>query len=645
MKNNLRISSSLLAASVWFAAFAVQAGFVIPVVPEVENKIAPALPGLLGPQTWWVTNNLDSGPGTLRDNIAAAAAGDRIRFALPHPTIIILSNQLTVAKDLQILGPGPRAVTVMRDPDTNAPSFRLFNVQTGAVTIAGLTLRNGRALNATGAADNLGGAILNRGDLTVSNCVVTANTAPTEFGGTGFGGGIFSLGSLHVIDSTVSDNQATAAGGGIATFHSPVFTLETSTVSSNSAAIQGGGVNFQGVNGTIRNSTISGNFSPADGIAAALLTICFGNEGANLSVSACTIAGNTGNTNGAFVLAALDGNLGLTNRLANNIVADNQAPNFSTTGNPVLDSIGHNLDSDGSSGFLNGTNGDLIGATNALIDAKLFPLDRNGDHILTHNLRVGSPALAHGSALDADGSPLLTDEREFARPTNSVSDIGALENQPPVVTCPGAEHHESPCRHGAVVSLAASVFDPDGDALSVVWSVDGNAVRTNYVDASHPPRSKRLVVSLTLTKGSHEIMVTASDGKASLQSCSTRIRVGDHRPPHIIAVTASPRVLSPVDGQLKPVHVTVFATDDGGPVHSHIVSVTSNQPQGASPDWNITGDLTVDLRAELSSPTARRVYTITVAATDASGNTSNGTVRVSVLPSQHKEKTKHPHEP
>jgi hypothetical protein len=48
------------------------------------------------------------------------------------------------------------------------------------------------------------------------------------------------------------------------------------------------------------------------------------------------------------------------------------------------------------------------------------------------------------------------------------------------------------------------------------------------------------------------------------------------------------------------------------------------------PDWEITGALTVNLRAERSGSGSGRVYTILVEAQDASGNTTRERVTVSV---------------
>ena len=102
-------------------------------------------------------------------------------------------------------------------------------------------------------------------------------------------------------------------------------------------------------------------------------------------------------------------------------------------------------------------------------------------------------------------------------------------------------------------------------------------------------------------------------------------------PPKIQSIKAIPDELSPANGQLVPVKLVVQAVDKCGPVTNRITSVSSNEPPDATqPDWVITGDLTLLLRAETSSHGKGRVYTITVESSDALGNTSKGTVLVSV---------------
>jgi parallel beta-helix repeat protein len=605
-----------------------------------------------------VTNHADNGPGSLRYAISNAAAGDMIRFALRLPATILLRSSLVIDKDLTILGPDPRKLTVARTFNAHAPNFRVFRVDAGVVTIAGLSIVNGRALHGDGFEDNLGGGIFNEGSLTVSNCIIACNTAPTEGDNYGFGGGIFTLGPLTVLNSTIRGNEATYGGGGICTLYSDNVRIEGCTISGNFAGVQGGGVNFQGRAGSLKNCTISGNRTAADGTASALLHIVFEAETSDLALTTCTIARNHGNTNGAVVIAGLTNNLGITTRMIGTLVADNAAPNFYLDGNPVLQSLGHNLDSDGTSGLLNGVNGDLVGTPENPLDARLGSLQNNGGPTWTHALLHGSPAVDAGACSPFIWGPfppilplpyaseqsviiirppvsppppppipflLGTDQRGLPRPQGADCDIGAFENQPPLVQCPTARPVEA-C--GA--KLTAVVDDPDGDALSILWTVDGAAYQTNFLLGVHPPRSRVVELNVSLPSGEHTIGLLVSDGKAAIAECSTTVTVSNPKPPKIISIKADPKVLWPPNHKLVPVRVSVRVKDGCGPVKCRIISVQSNEPTGPESDWVITGDLTLLLRAERLGNGHGRIYTINVQCRDAAGNTSTGTVEVAV---------------
>ena len=94
---------------------------------------------------------------------------------------------------------------------------------------------------------------------------------------------------------------------------------------------------------------------------------------------------------------------------------------------------------------------------------------------------------------------------------------------------------------------------------------------------------------------------------------------------------------------MVPVILAVDATDNCDSV-CQVISVESNEPVNGlgdgntAPDWVITGDLTVKLRAERSGTGSGRIYTITVKCTDQSGNSSTDTAKVSVPHDKGKQK-------
>jgi hypothetical protein len=103
----------------------------------------------------------------------------------------------------------------------------------------------------------------------------------------------------------------------------------------------------------------------------------------------------------------------------------------------------------------------------------------------------------------------------------------------------------------------------------------------------------------------------------------------------IVSVSATPNLIRPPNNKMVPVTVTVEAADncDPAPV-SRIVRVESSDPETGpgdrtSPDWDITGALTLEVRAELANNDSR-TYTVVVSTTDKSGNSTTDSVTVVV---------------
>lgn len=111
----------------------------------------------------------------------------------------------------------------------------------------------------------------------------------------------------------------------------------------------------------------------------------------------------------------------------------------------------------------------------------------------------------------------------------------------------------------------------------------------------------------------------------------------DFTPPTIHSASVSRNTLWPANHKMVEVTVTVVAEDDfGGEVDCVIIGVTSNEPDdgvgdgSTASDWEITGDLTVKLRAERSGQGSGRVYTIQVVCYDDAGNATPLSLEVTV---------------
>jgi hypothetical protein len=361
-----------------------------------------------------VTNGDDSGPGSLRQATADAAAGDTITFAPGVTTVTLTSDQLSISNDLTI--DGGAGVTVERSDETGTPDFRIFNITGGNVTLDSLTIRNGNSASSSGGgifnlggtvtitdstiSDNSNGGIYNEGTVTVTNSTINGNSADFQ------GGGILNLlgGTVMVTDSTISGNTAGGSGGGIENDGGAVE-VTNSTISGNSAD-DGGGIYNRGNTLTIENSTISGN-SATSGNGGGI----FNNFGVTLTIENSTISDNSASGNGGGI------SNGNAITLTNTIVANSTGGGDYSGTAPTLQ--GSNIIEDGS----------VAGATAA--DPLLGPLQDNGGPTLTHLPLAGSPAIDAGD--NAVASALTTDQRGFARQidggTSNTVDIGAVEVQ------------------------------------------------------------------------------------------------------------------------------------------------------------------------------------------------------------------------
>jgi len=129
---------------------------------------------------------------------------------------------------------------------------------------------------------------------------------------------------------------------------------------------------------------------------------------------------------------------------------------------------------------------------------------------------------------------------------------------------------------------------------------------------------------------------TATDACGNANTCEQTIAVEDTKPPIITDISTSPSNLWPPTHKMVTISVAVTATDNCGVPVCSITSVTSNEPENGlgdgdtAPDWEINGGLTVNLRAERSGAGSGRVYTLTATCNDGCGNSSSGTVDVTV---------------
>jgi hypothetical protein len=278
----------------------------------------PAPPGL-------VTNLGDSGPGSLRYEIAAANPGNTINFApsLDGHTITLTSGELDINKNLTIQGPGAGLLTIT-SPGMNTStlynygSSRIFEVESFVTnaTLSGMTISNGVGLNSSynpyapyGSSgdyyDGTGGGVLNLGTLTLSGCTLSNNFAAVYVLFGAGGGGVANFGTLKVSDCTLSNNSTRGNGGGIFNAAYCTLTVSGGALSGNSGD-SGGGIYNSG-NMTVSGCTLSGNAAWGNGSGAndgQAIEYGYGggicNFGGTATVSSCTLSGNSAYSGGGI---------------------------------------------------------------------------------------------------------------------------------------------------------------------------------------------------------------------------------------------------------------------------------------------------------------------------------------------------------
>ena len=254
----------------------------------------------------------------------------------------------------------------------------------------------------------------NTSSATLSNLTVDNNTSSQR------GGGIYigSNGSVEIIDSTISNN-----------------TTDGTYSSSNAAATSGGGIHFANTNidgsALILQSTISGNSTLSAGGGIYVGTRA---STANININSSTITDNDAQFGGGVF--ANDN--GADINLSHTIVSDNTASSAETLDEDVGVAVDffNNGDTQASYAFLgvdNGLTTNVVGSTLSGGSAMLASLADNGGTTLTHLPMDGSPVLETGdpAAVAGSGGVPTLDQRGGSRIQFDFIDIGAVEVQQP----------------------------------------------------------------------------------------------------------------------------------------------------------------------------------------------------------------------
>lgn len=381
---------------------------------------------------------------SLREAVATAntnSDSDTITFAVDGTFTLSASNgSLNLNYGMTIQGNGP-SKTVISGSGNYAGRVFTQNAGTSGqlFTLKQMTITNGSVHGSGGgiSQEDTGNV------LTVDTCIVSNNTIQSSDSAV-FGAGIYSAGTLTVMNSTLTNNtilssvngqnhtgSAIAVGGNAA----PTITLMNSTISSNTGENGGGAIaattTFNGIFASY-NLTISNNASNTVSTAA--------------------------NVNAGGVFNESTKTLYFTNTIiAGNSSAGTTEKNCQKTGTGTFGSLGYNIDGGTTCGFA--VAGDQSNVTSDKL--KLGALASNGGSTPTQALSYGSYAI---EAVPSLSCIMTTDQRSIPRPQGVNCDVGAYEFQ-------DSDDDHSPsgtdCNDGDATVYTAGTFyqDLDGDGL------------------------------------------------------------------------------------------------------------------------------------------------------------------------------------
>jgi len=403
----------------------------------VAAVLLGVVPGVAGAATFRVTSTTDAVDASAGDGKCATAAGAcTLRAAVQEANATSGESTISVPAGRYVLTIAPTSAGSLSDTDPSQGDLdisgtvairgagpartvvdgggkdRVFFVGTGAsAVLTGMTITHADSTGGgTSQEIDLGGGILNNGEITLARMALVGNLADG-------GGGMFSIPGTHPIvrDSLITGNRAYSGGG---------LRLDAG--------------------GTVINTTITANklielppdwmTSKPVGVVVPTVDEISGwgggidnRGGGDVVIVNSTIAGNYA-IKGGGGLAAGQGYAPVSDQAAlgrmtlrNTIVAGNTSkagPKNCHVKDQIIASLGNNLDTDGSC-FLT-AKGDR-----PKTDPLLGPLANNGGPTRTLALRPGSPAIDAGGAKDCPPR----DARGVRRPQGRACDMGAYERR------------------------------------------------------------------------------------------------------------------------------------------------------------------------------------------------------------------------
>jgi len=384
----------------------------------------------------YVTTNADTGSGSLRAAVTAAASGVTTAILFQGVTgTITLASPITIAQNVAIIGPGASSLTI-----SGGGSIGMFTVNSGENAVFyGLTLANGSSTS--------GGAIFSDGSLSVFSSTFSSNTASVAGGAIDVDNGtLVATGDTFNGNTVIAPSTQYPAGGAInsygdATIDSSTFQNNSVSQSMSGGIAVGGAIcecDYETQGLVLTNSQFYGNSVTSsagaayagaveDSSGAPTLTIAgdtFGKSGAGN-----TLSSQYGSAGGAIEFynfsggTLTDGGIGGNSFVANSAVAGSGG--YSEGGALVLDAAGDTLYFTGANNSFTGNSaiGGAVASGGAIED-----LDTGGTITIsasttfTSNVAKTTDASdggAFGGAISYFYFPCLEQEQSIARQTGA----------------------------------------------------------------------------------------------------------------------------------------------------------------------------------------------------------------------------------
>lgn len=286
-----------------------------------------------------------------------------------------------------------------------------ISIEAGTFDISGSVFRGN-------AASGYGGGIKNDTAATLNALADTweDNQANND------GGAIYNKGTLSISTSSVNNNTSSYRGGGIAS-NGGTTRLAATAMSGNVARLDGGAIAIQGGSASaITNSTVSGNTAGEDGGEGGGI---YTDHTGTLEIANVTLSGNTAPANSGGGLSHRNiADSGSILNLKNTIIANSPTGGDCKSTGTVTGK--NNLIKDTGADACNltdGANGNLIGR-----EPRLTPLASYGGPTKTHKLENDSPAIDAGDQTTCDDAATVNkrDQRSQSR-DDLQCDIGGFE--------------------------------------------------------------------------------------------------------------------------------------------------------------------------------------------------------------------------